>query len=1057
MVKPAGAKVTYEWSINGTVYATSESITVPASAKSGDRIKVKVTDADGETATDMVFVGGFTIVSVEPTTANDGGDYKYIRATFSSALSSLDPSEIEIRRKSDKQLYSVESVRLSIDGKVADITLFGDKDAAGTDFLTAATIYVMTVTHDGFTDGLEFQLPDNRRDLIVTGVDVEAGTIDTVGDGRTSYPAGGQFTVGDAYLGNLGSLVGRNVVLGLNADNELMNFEVEDQNVVIAKVKYVIPNGATSYDKCYFETPEETKYYLVDPASATTTVAATKAFDAADGTIILDKTGDLGTQAGNLITIDRLQTKDEYQYAKLVLNKNGRVATAMLQGKDAWSGHIIVTETDDTKVIESEDFALDFDGYTIVKDDEYVEVSDLEEGDICYYNSNDKFVDVYTESVTGNIEKITSDEITIDGTAYKWAGAQYLKDSKYVTLDQTDIDSDLAYLYSLDEDADTTLVLNRKGTAQVIDGTVKDETKTTSGIYVLTEAGAVYTIGKTTYIELNGTDDSAEKLVIDISKVAKYDGAKAKLEVGSDDKKYTVDGGAEKDGSEFVAGTPIKITKNDSGVVTEIDNTETTKAHTGDTNVNGKPQYVKADTTQLVSTVNATVTKITLKSSTPVYVVNDKKGDDGVAPFKVTKTTLGELTKTAVADKVTAYVKTTSTAADYVLVDNTRGNAWTTTDTETIGGIVTKVTKGLNQTSSTEENEAITLLTANGEVVLDCDELGYTTVYTLGTYVNFTVKKGTYTLATDAANADLFSAVTLDANRTYSETKFVDQSGTKTISKAATAKVWVYNATEKTYTETTIGAVNTTPKQADLKYHVVDSNTADVTTADVMVVTYGGGNPAVVTLNTAGFKGLIPAGTVIGTTVETTATGLTIGYALGTYNGTTFNALANVNLVNDAGELKIATGSTGHLTAGTEYWIETTPNTTGAYTGAALAKTYTGPVKTADAAPTMVTVTTDNTTANTAALNILDQFGNAATLASDVSITATALTGNTGHVNSVAGKIDKTSKKIDFSGATTTGDASGDKYAFTFLDSTITIVSAGANLADWTYGVAKTQ
>ena len=120
-----GAAVSkYEWSLNGTVMATTATYEVPAIAKSGDRIKLVVTAEDGETAEDTVYVGGFTILMVEPTTEEGGLGYKYIRAYFSSALTSLDADDIEIRNKKNNQLYSVDTVKLSADGTSADITLY---------------------------------------------------------------------------------------------------------------------------------------------------------------------------------------------------------------------------------------------------------------------------------------------------------------------------------------------------------------------------------------------------------------------------------------------------------------------------------------------------------------------------------------------------------------------------------------------------------------------------------------------------------------------------------------------------------------------------------------------------------------------------------------------------------------------------------------------------------------------------------------------------------------------------------------------------------------------
>ena len=94
-VEPATAKVTYSWTLNGTVVGATSSYTVPASAVTGDIIAVTVTDADGNTDTDTAIVSGLTIAAVEPTTEATGAiGYKYIRIFFSEPLSSLDASEI---------------------------------------------------------------------------------------------------------------------------------------------------------------------------------------------------------------------------------------------------------------------------------------------------------------------------------------------------------------------------------------------------------------------------------------------------------------------------------------------------------------------------------------------------------------------------------------------------------------------------------------------------------------------------------------------------------------------------------------------------------------------------------------------------------------------------------------------------------------------------------------------------------------------------------------------------------------------------------------------------
>ena len=233
----------YEWSVNGIVSGTKETFEIPASAKSGDRIKVTVTDEEGNTAEDTVYVGGFSIVMVEPTTDAQtglgGNGYKYIRAYFSTGLDSLEADDIEISAKKNNQLFSVDTVKLSADGTYADITLFGSIQEGNTKFLDPATIYTMAITKDGITATYEFELPANASDEIVTAVDVENSTITVVPSGRSNAgTVDGEFAIGDVYAGNLSELVGRTVNIGTNSDNEIVKISVNEEAVVTGKMTY---------------------------------------------------------------------------------------------------------------------------------------------------------------------------------------------------------------------------------------------------------------------------------------------------------------------------------------------------------------------------------------------------------------------------------------------------------------------------------------------------------------------------------------------------------------------------------------------------------------------------------------------------------------------------------------------------------------------------------------------------------------------------------------------------------------------------------------------------
>ena len=260
--------------------ATTATYTVPASAKDGDEIKVTVTDKDGNTASDSVYVGGLTILKVEPLA--QGETYKYVKAYFSTALDSLNPSEIEIRGKKDQKLYSIQTAVLSTDGMAADLTLYGNTDSDSTTFLRANTTYVMTLTQNGQSTSLEFELPAYATDKIVTSVDMSKNTITTDWSGKTGETgASGIFNVAGKYTGNLGSLIGRTVNYQYDTDNNLTAFDVEDAEVVYGAMKFV--NDNDDLKKAYFKDALTGETYKVNRDSSTASKNYTWFYAAEDG------------------------------------------------------------------------------------------------------------------------------------------------------------------------------------------------------------------------------------------------------------------------------------------------------------------------------------------------------------------------------------------------------------------------------------------------------------------------------------------------------------------------------------------------------------------------------------------------------------------------------------------------------------------------------------------------------------------------------------------------------------------------------------------------------
>ena len=525
-VAPADAKVTYEWSINGTVYATSESITVPAIAKSGDRIKVTVTSEDGETASDSVYVGGFSILKVEPTTAmvmgEDTKGYKYVRATFSNPLMSLSEADIEIRNVKTDQLYSVEKVALSTDGYTADITIAGDAAVAGTTFLMPSTIYACTMSSDGLDATLEFQLPDIWSDMLVTSVDVEKNTITVYGSVRK----GGQFVddvqtfnVGDTYDDNLGELVGRTVVLGLDADNNITSLKVNDGAVAFGYVTAKDGDNDNKFtsSKDYFETASGDKYYL----STTYTSSTNESMY-----VWANNKGGFGFMADR-----NIDPKDTFEYGKLVLNPNGTVSAAVLW--DAFDGHIIATEADGSVAKETSNNSKDFKGYTVIDGFtfEYRDPKSLEDGDIIYYDSDNKLAFIYNESVTGDLENIYEDKLDIDGTKYNFivwvtnsAVGDIAKQARYYDADNDEYKAVTEkWANTLDKTEPVTIFLDTKGDGVLVQGTV-GETVTHSKQYIITKSPKAYINGLSYMMDISVSDGTEVTLHINAADITSMNG-----------------------------------------------------------------------------------------------------------------------------------------------------------------------------------------------------------------------------------------------------------------------------------------------------------------------------------------------------------------------------------------------------------------------------------------------------------------------------------------------------------------------------------------------------
>ena len=807
-----------------------------------------------------------TILKVEPLA--QGETYKYVKAYFSSALTSLSPSEIEIRGKKDQKLYSIQTAVLSSDGTAADLTLYGNTDSDSTTFLRAGTTYVMTLTQNGQSTSLEFELPAYATDKIVTSVDMDKNTITTDWSGKTNEAGiGGTFNVAGKYDGNLGSLIGRTVSYQYDTDNNLTAFAVDDAEVVYGAMKFVNDAGI---EKAYFKDALTGETYKVNATAATASKNLTAFYEAEDG-------DELNTLTAN----------NTYNYTKLVLNPDGTVSTANVV-KD-FEQNLFVTDVDDTKVIQDKNNAFDLDGYIIVKNDEYVAPGDLELGDVVFINTEKKFADVYTNEISGELSNVISGKLDIDEETYNWDGAQYYDDGddEYKTL-STDADKDEAsqvYLNSLDTETDTTIWIARNKDIKYLDGTVVGQKKYTYTTYLVTKTAQPYVESLKDKFNVDVFDGSATTTkTIDLSQLKFYKGVEGKYSATDHDGDpatdkwgdvgtaaaygiFTFEGKNDEDKYDdndydivamLAQGSLVKFMFDEDNNLVGFSNDEDENnaklagaaPAANDSSLDGEhhlqgadsPNLAK-DSAKLVQALNNKREGIyTMGSYTNLWIWNENdtrlatpagtNKDDSYKKVVLTdfdNEIQTDATKTGAAYNFKGLTyRVDGTKVTDVVVNILNDNAYAKAETTTINGVIDAITYKNNGTDTTQIVNTITIYDTAGtktKYTADGKLTGITNGYAKGSYVTLKQDKTTEKIIAAEMTADWSMA-------TNAPTAYLDEDhATDTFSNA---KLILNNGKELT---TVAGGVilKRYLKEGSWKYDIVDYTTVNVVDGAVAV------------------------------------------------------------------------------------------------------------------------------------------------------------------------------------------------------------------------------
>ncbi len=461
--------------VAGTGKALTFKVTVPDKvANYKSTIKVVVYNKNGKKAKTLstkrtVKVSEFSIASVVSTTEEAGAGYKYIRATFTKALDSLDASEVEISEKATGQIYSVEKVILATNGKSADITLVGDAMAAGTRFLSANTDYVLNIKKSGATAHLDFNIPAVAANVIVYSVDA----------GKKQVTLnGGIFTLNDtiAAATDYNEILGRTVTVQYDKNRVINKLTVIDETVEYGAYELVDADNNGSKDSIKNKLTK-TVYPL-----STQTVGDIKA-----------------TTELNLDAAGTLIGGTDVAYAKITLNGNGTVRR--ITSITAFNEVQYVVSTKDNDIVNLKGTSFSLKDFNIIKAGKTVKaVSEIKEGDVVFMNTSKKLAEVYTEGSVSGKMSVYTDKFEVNGTRYDTKGD--LVADKNV---QAATNASLAKYAG----SEVTVFFGRNG--DVVEVVVGNATKTADSYAVITKAAKVYTQGSKALIEFTADDGTGAK------------------------------------------------------------------------------------------------------------------------------------------------------------------------------------------------------------------------------------------------------------------------------------------------------------------------------------------------------------------------------------------------------------------------------------------------------------------------------------------------------------------------------------------------------------------
>ncbi len=495
-VKYSGKTIKASKKVAGTGKALTFKVTAPGKEKAYNAtIKVtiynkktnkKVKTLSTKRKIKALPVEELKISSVEPGTAA-GATYKFIIVKFNQKFSSLAPSEIQIRRVSDGQLYTVEKVVLDADGKGATLTLLGET-TTGTTWLAGNVPYTMTITQGTKIASKEFTLPVVADEEVVVAASAKDKTI--------TLDLSGLMTIGSDVTVDYNDILGRTVTAVYDRNHVVTKLTVLDETVLYSAFKGVDTNNDGVMDAIQ-DIKTEKNYPLVGATVGSIYATGETKIDTNDG--------------GRVTNTARSNT---VEYAKVTLNGNGSVRHVVSIAD--FNAVVYVASVKDTDLINIAGGTQTLKDYTILKGGKTVAITDIVAGDVVYVDTVYKIADVFsTDTVKGKLAVYTG-KFQVGDTRYDTSSGATVAVS--VVADKADTAATDAVLGKY-ADTEVTVFFNRMGKPQkVVANDAVAETTSVTGI--LMDDAKAYNEGSAHFIDVSvNAGEGTKTYKIDLSKV----------------------------------------------------------------------------------------------------------------------------------------------------------------------------------------------------------------------------------------------------------------------------------------------------------------------------------------------------------------------------------------------------------------------------------------------------------------------------------------------------------------------------------------------------------